>query len=40
MATNILLVRGVEVRALPHFVHDGETVRCKDLMWIGADDSE
>ena len=40
MATDILLVRGVTVRSFPHFVHDGETVRCKDLMGIGADDSE
>ena len=40
MATNILLVRGVEVRAFPHFVHDGETVRCKDLIRIGVGDSE
>ena len=40
MATNILLVRGVEVRAFQHFVHEGETVRCKDLMGIGVDDSE
>ena len=40
MATDILRVCGVEVRAFPHFVHEGETVRCKDLMSIGADDSE
>ena len=40
MATNILLVRGAAVRTFPHFVHDGETVRCKDLIWIGVGDSE
>ena len=40
MATDILLVRGVEVRAFPHFVHDGEIVRYKGLMWIGVGDSE
>ena len=40
MATNILLVRGAAVRTFPHFVHDGEIVRYKGLMWIGADGSE
>ena len=40
MATNSLLVRGVAFRAFPHFVHEGEIVRCKDLIWIGVGDSE
>ena len=40
MATDILLVRGVEVRAFPHFVHEGEIVRCKGLIRIGADYNE
>ena len=40
MDTDILRVRGDAVRAFPHFVHEGETVRCKDLIWIGVGDSE
>ena len=40
MATDTSLAHGVEVRTFPHFVHEGETVRCKVLMWIGVGDSE